>query len=197
MLTDQNGLQIPCICVTNRKLCRGDFYEKLKQIADKKEADAILLREKDLTEEEYFEMAARVMKICSESGKECILHTFYLAALELKCKKVHLPLGIMGGISREILESFSQIGSSVHSREQLEKAVSLGAGYVIAGHVFETDCKKGMPGRGLDFVREISAASPVPVYGIGGIDTESAAMVTDAGARGVCIMSGFMKDQMN
>lgn len=193
MLIYEKGMQIPCICVTNRKLCSGSFYEKLKQIADKKEVDAILLREKDLSEDEYFDMADKVKKICGESGKECILHTFYAVALELNCDKIHLPLGITDTIGRKILSSFSLIGSSVHSLEQLQKAVSFGAGYVIAGHVFETDCKSGMPGRGVDFIREVSAASPVPVYGIGGIHFENAAAVVEAGAKGVCIMSGFMR----
>lgn len=36
------------ICVTNRKLCRGDFLERIEQLAAGG-ADAILLREKDLS----------------------------------------------------------------------------------------------------------------------------------------------------
>ena len=44
---------IPCICVTNRTLCRDDFLTRIDHIAKKGVADAILLREKDLTEREY------------------------------------------------------------------------------------------------------------------------------------------------
>ena len=43
---------IPCICVTNRTLCRDDFLTRIDHIAKKGVADAILLREKDLTERE-------------------------------------------------------------------------------------------------------------------------------------------------
>ena len=37
------------ICVTNRKLCRGDFLERIRQLAAGG-ADVILLREKDLSQ---------------------------------------------------------------------------------------------------------------------------------------------------
>ena len=40
------------ICVTNRKLVKGDFPEQIKRALEKK-TYAIILREKDLTPEEY------------------------------------------------------------------------------------------------------------------------------------------------
>jgi len=43
------------IAVTNRHLCEGDFLERIRQIAQGDEYNAILLREKDLSHEEYEE----------------------------------------------------------------------------------------------------------------------------------------------
>ena len=40
------------MCITNRHLCRGDFLEQVKRIANAK-PDGIILREKDLQKEEY------------------------------------------------------------------------------------------------------------------------------------------------
>lgn len=68
----------------------------------------------------------------------------------------------------------------------------MGADYVIAGHVFKTDCKRGQPGRGLDFIQSVSECIHIPVYGMGGICQENAEAVIYAGAAGVCAMSGFM-----
>ena len=45
------------IAVTNRHLCEGDFLERIRQIAQGDEYNAILLREKDLSHEEYEELA--------------------------------------------------------------------------------------------------------------------------------------------
>lgn len=83
---------IPCICVTNRTLCRDDFLTRIDHIAKKGVADAILLREKDLTEREYLELAEKVLSICKAHNRRCILHTYYKAAKELGCKEIHLPL---------------------------------------------------------------------------------------------------------
>lgn len=193
MLSLENEEKIPCICVTNRRLCQGDFYERIKKIAVEGVADAILLREKDLPEEEYFSMAERVMKICGEFQKTCILHTFYAVAKELHCSHIHLPLPVLETLEEREKNIFEKIGSSVHSVEQAKHAMELGADYVTAGHVFATDCKKGIPGRGTGFIREVSEAVPIPVYGIGGIDRENAGSIKKAGAKGVCLMSGFMK----
>ena len=72
------------------------------------------------------------------------------------------------------------------------EAQSLGCTYITAGHVFETDCKKGLPGRGLDFLRNVCAAVDIPVYGIGGIDADNIVLIRDAGASGACLMSSLM-----
>ena len=53
-------------------------------------------------------------------------------------------------------------------------------------------CKPGLPGRGLDFLAQVCAAVPLPVYAIGGITAETLPGVRRAGARGACFRSGFM-----
>ena len=50
------------ICITNRKLCREPFIERVKSVAESK-PKAIVLREKDLDESEYILLAADVLKI--------------------------------------------------------------------------------------------------------------------------------------
>ena len=72
------------------------------------------------------------------------------------------------------------------------EAQALGCSYITAGHVFETDCKKGLPGRGLIFLRNVCNAVQIPVYGIGGIDAGNISEVRAAGASGACLMSSLM-----
>ena len=95
---------------------------------------------------------------------------------------------------RKMRDIFQEIGTSVHSASQLQEAVALGADYVTAGHIFTTDCKKGLPPRGLSFLHDICEQSPFPVYGIGGITEDNEEDVIRQGAAGVCIMSGCMRD---
>ena len=189
---------IPCICVTNRTLCRDDFLTRIDHIAKKGVADAILLREKDLTEREYLELAEKVLAICKSHNRRCILHTYYKAAKELGCKEIHLPLPLLQKMREEgEKEWFTTVGTSVHSLKQANLAMHLQADYMTAGHIFETDCKKGLPGRGLSFLSKVVCKSEVPVYGIGGISADNAGQIMETGAAGVCIMSGFMLESMN
>ena len=189
---------IPCICVTNRTLCRDDFLTRIDHIAKKGVADAILLREKDLTEWEYLELAEKVLSICKSHNRRCILHTYYKAAKELGCKEIHLPLPLLQKMREEgEKEWFTTVGTSVHSLKQANLAMHLQADYMTAGHIFETDCKKGLPGRGLSFLSKVVCKSEVPVYGIGGISADNAGQIMETGAAGVCIMSGFMLESMN
>ena len=68
-----------------------------------------------------------------------------------------------------------------------------GATQIILGTIFETECKKGVLGKGVEFVREICQKCPLPVYAIGGMNLQRLPLVIDAGAAGCCMMSGFMR----
>lgn len=180
------------ICVTNRQLCQGDFLRRIEMIAQQR-PHGILLREKDLCEEEYTALAAQVMEICDRYGVACILHSFSGAAVRLGAERIHLPLPLLRELNDRDRRRFAVIGASCHCVEEVSEAVSLGADYVIAGHIFATDCKKGLPGRGLAFLQELCASAAVPVYAIGGISPGNAGDAIAAGAAGVCVMSGLMQ----
>ena len=179
------------LCVTNRKLCREDVLTRIKRIAACHPA-GIILREKDMNPEDYKELAAAVMKICEQHGVKCILHSFSSIAVSLHADAIHLPLHLLRELSQEHKAHFRVLGASCHSVEDALEAQALGCTYITAGHVFETDCKKGLPGRGLDFLRNVCAAVEIPVYGIGGIDSDNIALVRNAGASGACLMSSLM-----
>lgn len=180
------------LCVTNRLLCGGDFLKQMERIAEARPA-GIILREKDLSEEEYMDLAGKVMKICTRAGVPCILHSFPAAARKLHAEAIHLPLDLFLAMDEGEKASFRVIGVSCHSAEEAETAEKHGATYISAGHIFDTDCKRGVPGRGLAFLETTCKAVSVPVYAIGGISPENIDAVRAAGAAGACIMSGLMR----
>ena len=179
------------LCVTSRKLCREDFLIRIRKIAACHPA-GIILREKDMPEAEYRALAEQVMSVCADHGVNCILHSFVDTAIDLHADAIHLPLHILRGMTGEQKEQFRTIGASCHSVEDALEAQALGCSYITAGHVFETDCKKGQPGRGLIFLRNVCSAVQLPVYGIGGIDAGNISEVRKAGASGACLMSSLM-----
>ena len=181
------------IAVTNRHLCTRPFLEQIERICSC-HPQAVLLREKDLSEQEYTILAEKVMKICKTYQVPCILHTYFTSAKMLGCPAIHLPLPLLRGYHDQLKE-FNFIGSSVHSLEEAKEAQNLGATYLTAGHIYETNCKKGVPARGLSFLRNICNNVSVPVYGIGGIKLEKSQLdeIMEQGAAGGCIMSGMME----
>ena len=180
------------ICVTNRSLCPGDFLSRIEEAA-KQHPVGILLREKELGREEYKTLAEQVRNICKKYQVPCILHSFADVAEELGAEALHMPLPQLRELSKTQRKSFRMLGASCHSLEEAKEAVELGCTYLIAGHIFATDCKKGLPGRGTEFLKNICESVPVPVYAIGGISSENMPLVCEAGARGGCVMSGWMQ----
>lgn len=179
------------ICVTNRKLCREDFLLRIEKIAAAGYA-GIILREKDLSYDEYKTLAEMVIRICKRYGVKCILHSFVELAIELEADSIHLPMNILSKITDEQKAAFKEIGASCHSADEAKEALKLGCSYIIAGHVFDTDCKKGLPGRGLSFLKTVCDSVDIPVYAIGGINNKNIDMVKAQGAYGACIMSSLM-----
>ena len=177
------------LCVTNRHICKGDFLSRIEQIA-KLPLKGIILREKDLNESEYLKLAEQVLDICKKHNARCILHTYTDVARKLRADAIHLPLSLLQSSSE--LCDFNEVGASCHSTDDALKAHRLGASYITAGHVFTTECKKGVPPRGIAFLNDISTQSPLPVYAIGGINADNIAKSVTAGANGAAIMSGFM-----
>lgn len=186
---DSNGA---IIAISNSKLCKGNFIVQMEKVA-KFHPDAIILREKDMSPDEYRQIAIKVMDICKKENVVCILHSFVDVAKELRSEYIHVPLQMLID-NNAIVKRFECVGASIHSVDEAKLAQKLGASYVTAGHVFATDCKRGVPPRGTSFLRQVCENVEIPVFGIGGMSIDKMNEVIKCGAAGMCIMSGFMKD---
>ena len=175
------------VCVTDRKISRAPFLQQIETICALR-PKALILREKDLTEAEYTQLAQKVQAVCKNYGVKFIVHTFWRAGLALGADGVHLPLPVCASMT-------ARFGVSVHSAEEARAALALGAAYLIAGHIYASSCKEGVPPRGLAFLKATCVLSPVPVYAIGGIglNKEQLEEVLACGAAGACVRSAFMR----
>lgn len=180
------------ICVTARSLCREPFLNRVARLAAA-HPGALLLREKDLSASAYQALAEQVLRLCRAAGTPCILHGFPAVAAALGVDALHLPLPQLRALKPEQRRRFARLGASCHSLAEAQEAQALGCTYLTAGHIFETGCKPGLPGRGLDFLREVCAAVDIPVYAIGGVTAENLPLLRDCGAAGACVMSEAMR----
>ena len=123
------------VAVTNRMLCSHNLEEQIEKLA-KAGLKTLILREKDLSEEEYQNLAVKVMAICEKYQVSCMLHSFVDVAIRLHADNIHLPISMLREMKSSEKEKFSVIGVSCHSVEEAVEAQRLGCSYVIAGHIF-------------------------------------------------------------
>lgn len=187
------------IAVTNRRLSQRPFLEQIKRVCQLR-PEAIILREKDLSETEYAKLTEEVYNITTSYDVRLIIHTYINVARELGINTVHMSLHNMREYRKEFIDNVNKInniktGCSIHSVEEAVEARNMGASYITAGHVYATDCKKGLAPRGLDFLKNVCDSVDIPVYAIGGINIDDGRRkeVKKYGAAGSCIMSGMMK----
>lgn len=184
------------IAITDRSLCRGSFTDQVRRVCSR-HPFALILREKDLPDRDYRQLAIKIRDICTAAQVRFFVHGRPEVARQMECSSIHLPLSVLRALGGKRPEGFapghSLVSVSCHSMEDMREAVAAGADLIILGTIFETQCKKGLRGRGVSFVKEICDACPVPVYAIGGIKENNIDLVMQAGAAGGCMMSGFMQ----
>ena len=175
--------------ITSSKSCKEDFLTRIKRIASAN-PDRIILREKHLSQDDLLKLAIKCKEICDKYSVAFSVNSSIEVARKVNAD-IHLPYKLFVE-NNENIKDFSTIGVSVHSISEAETAEMLGASYLIAGHIFATDCKKGLKPRGLEYLSDISKAVKIPVLGIGGISLERLSSVLQTGAAGACVMSHFM-----
>jgi thiazole tautomerase (transcriptional regulator TenI) len=156
--------------------------------------DAVHLRESALSDEEFRQLAARTTSMLVGTDVRLMLNDRPHLLSDLNVSGVHLPERRIEDLAsvRKNLDSGALIGVSVHSVDSAIAAERAGADYVIAGHVFETGSKAGLPGRGCEFVKLISESVSIQVIAIGGITPANTAEVIEAGASGIAVLSGIL-----
>lgn len=174
------------VCVTNRALCTEDFLTRIARIAAARPR-AIILREKDLSPDGYTALAQAVGAHCAAHGVPLVLNGYPALAAQMGA-------GVQLSFSAHMQTPSCPFGVSVHTPEEAAAAAAKGAAWLIAGHIWETGCKAGLPGRGLSFLRAaVEAAQGAPVYAIGGITPARLPAVMATGAAGACVMSALMR----
>ena len=189
-------------CITNRRLVKGDFLAQIECVAAMELVDWIIVREKDLSVEEYRMLFAKVARIAHKGGKKCLAHgrIAFGRMSELGADGIHLPLDALrewraasGRRSAPQAGAVQLVGASAHSAAEIAEAVALGADYATLSPVFATACKPGAAPLGTAALAAACKASPLPVFALGGIGRDKLDACIEAGAAGCCMMSELMR----
>nr|WP_093337526.1 thiamine phosphate synthase [Salibacterium halotolerans] len=142
------------------------------------------------------ELAQRLQVICREAGVPFIVNDDVDLALELGADGIHA--GQEDTPLRDIKKRCSgsmTVGVSAKTKAEAEQAVQDGADYLGAGPMFATSTKEDAEAPvGPETVRMLRQSGiTLPIVGIGGIGTENAASVMEAGADGVSVISAISR----
>jgi thiamine-phosphate pyrophosphorylase len=155
--------------------------------------DLIQVRERDLETAELASLVGDLVAVTRGSATRVVVNDRLDVALAGAADGVHLRAdSIPVQAARRLAPHGFLIGLSVHGVGELAQAA--GADYVIAGTVFPSESKRaGQPLLGLDGLRAVVAAYPVPVLAIGGITGDRFDEVAAAGPAGIAAIGLFME----
>lgn len=186
-------MEMDIVAVTNRKLCSGNFLQQVQRLA-RSGVSAIILREKDLSEDAYLQLARQCQQAVESYGVPLIPNPYVAAARALQLKQIQVSFPLFADNYKSFTD-FERVWVSVHSREEAWQAEQWGAGALIAGHIFATVCKKDVAPRGLEFLQQICENVSIPVYAIGGINAKTYPLLQQSGVAGACVMSQSMTQE--
>ena len=179
------------IYVTERRRVQGDAHDYLSRLLSGR-PDALLIREKDLSDEALIRFAAPLVPIAERCGVPLILRGSAEQARQLGISR--LQLSFAEAIAAPLPQDFDSIGVSVHSLAEALEAQRRGATTVTYGHIFTSPCKPGLPPRGTAALDEIVRACTIPVYAIGGITSDTLPFLLPIHPAAACLMSASMTD---
>ena len=155
-------------------------------------AKLVQLRIKDATKDDLRRELHHAMTICRRSGAELVVNDHWELAIDAGADWVHLGQTDLDDADIAALRTHNiGLGISTHSREELDRALSLDPGYVALGPIFPTTLKV-MPfaPQGLERIAEWKQLiGECALVAIGGLDLERAKQCLAAGADSVAVVS--------
>ncbi|NMW21015.1 MAG: thiamine phosphate synthase [Chlorobiaceae bacterium] len=152
----------------------------------------VQIREKRLAARELLILTERARAIKLPAGSLLLCNERMDIALAAGLEGVHLPEGACRPDRLRTVAPVLIFGCSIHSLASLRIAEEKAADYLLFGPIFDTPSKRkyGAP-QGLEKLGEICRATSLPVFALGGITPQNAALCMDKGAYGTAGLSIF------
>lgn len=178
--------------VTDYRIPFNELLEKTEK-ALKGGATIVQYRAKNMDTKDMCNEALELRKLCEKYNALFLVNDRIDVALAVEAHGVHIGQDDMPlSLARKILPKGSVIGVTVHNREEAIKAIKEGADNLGVGALFSTNSKDDATLMNMEILKEIRSISNIPLYGIGGINTDNLTEEHLKVLEGVAVISALL-----
>ena len=180
--------------VTNRyQDSLESFLEKI-ETACRSGVTIVQLREKNLTTNQYYQLAKQVKEITDAYQVPLIIDDRLDVCLAVDAAGLHigddeLPVSV----ARQVLGSEKILGVTAKTVKRALEAEEGGADYLGTGAIFPTTTKENAPITLISTLKTICQRVAIPVVAIGGLTSENIDQLAATGIAGVAVVRDLMQ----
>ena len=182
--------------VTNRyQDSLESFLEKI-ETACRSGVTIIQLREKNLTTNQYYQLAKQVKEITDAYQVPLIIDDRLDVCLAVDAAGLHigddeLPVSV----ARQVLGPEKILGVTAKTVKRALEAEEGGADYLGTGAIFPTTTKENAPITLISTLKTICQRVAIPVVAIGGLTSENIDQLAATGIAGVAVVRDLMQSE--
>lgn len=180
--------------VTNRYQDSLETFLKKVEQACQSGVTMVQLREKQLTTNQYYELAKIVKQITDTYQVPLIIDDRLDVCLAVDAAGLHigddeLPVSV----ARQVLGTEKILGVTAKTVKRALEAEKSGADYLGTGAIFPTTTKENAPITLISTLKDICQAVGIPVVAIGGLTCENIHQLSGTGIAGIAIVRDLMQ----
>ena len=180
--------------VTNRYQDSLENFLKKVETACRSGVTIIQLREKNLTTNQYYQLAKQVKEITDAYQVPLIIDDRLDICLAVDAAGLHigddeLPVSV----ARQVLGPEKILGVTAKTVKRALEAETSGADYLGTGAIFPTTTKENAPITLISTLKIICQTVAIPVVAIGGLTSENIDQLIGTGIVGVAVVRDLMQ----
>ena len=180
--------------VTNRYQDSLESFLKKVETACRSGVTIVQLREKNLTTNQYYQLAKQVKEITDAYQVPLIIDDRLDVCLAVDAAGLHigddeLPVSV----ARQVLGPDKILGVTAKTVKRALEAEEGGADYLGTGAIFPTTTKENAPITLISTLKTICQRVAIPVVAIGGLTSENIEQLIDTGIAGVAVVRDLMQ----
>ena len=180
--------------VTNRYQDSLESFLKKVETACRSGVTIVQLREKNLTTNQYYQLAKQVKEITDAYQVPLIIDDRLDVCLAVDASGLHigddeLPVSV----ARQVLGPEKILGVTAKTVKRALEAEEGGADYLGTGAIFPTTTKENAPITLISTLKTICQRVAIPVVAIGGLTSENIDQLIGTGIAGVAVVRDLMQ----